>query len=170
MAIAPNVVKERLKNLSVEELEAKYEEIKRTYCFASKEDQIGYIMHTYLNASRNTNNKSIKIALEELLKEKTGKDYTIEPKYFEITVTDIINYITHPNVDPFWTNTFSNFFNKLTDVDDNDKKKFLFELCQDKNSLNEFSKEIMPTQNPRETYDKYNEIAKQFVASHTFKG
>ena len=54
--------------------------------------------------------------------------------------------------------------------DDEDKKKFLFELCQDKNSLNEFSKEIMQTQNPRETYDKYNEIAKQFVASHTFKG
>ena len=37
MAFAPNVAKKWFENLSVEELEAKYEELKKNYCFNSKE-------------------------------------------------------------------------------------------------------------------------------------
>ena len=101
MAFAPNVAKKRFENLSVEELEAKYEELKKNYCFNSKEEQIDHIIKNYLDASKNVNNNSTRIALEELLKEKTGKDYKIEPNRFEISLSDIINLfpysITHQN-------------------------------------------------------------------------
>lgn len=53
------------------------------------------------------NNNSVKIALEELLKEKTGKQYKIESKKFEINLLDIINFIANHNVYPF----FEYYFN-----------------------------------------------------------
>ena len=36
MAFAPNVAKEWYKNLSIEQLEAKYESLKHNYCFNNK--------------------------------------------------------------------------------------------------------------------------------------
>ena len=41
---------------------------------------IRHLVINYLNASKNANNNSAKIDLEELLKEKTGKEYKFEPK------------------------------------------------------------------------------------------
>ena len=167
MAFAPNVAKKWFENLSVEELEAKYEELKKNYCFNSKEEQIDHIIKNYLNASKDVNNNSTKIALEELLKEKTGKEYKIEPNRFEISLSDIVNFITNPVTDPFWTTTLSNYFQKLNEISEEEKMRFLIELVQDNNSFNEFTKEIVQTQNVRETYDKYKKIAQDFVSMNT---
>ena len=167
MAFAPNVAKKWFENLSVEELEAKYEELKKNYCFNSKEEQIDHIIKNYLNASKDVNNNSTKIALEELLKEKTGKEYKIEPNRFEISLSDIINFITNPDTDPFWTTALSNYFQKLNEISEEEKMRFLIELVQDNNSFNEFTKEIVQTQNVRETYDKYKKIAQDFVSMNT---
>ncbi len=167
MAFAPNVAKKWFENLSVEELEAKYEELKKNYCFNSKEEQIDHIIKNYLNASKDVNNNSTKIALEELLKEKTGKEYKIEPNRFEISLSDIINFITNPDTDPFWTTTLSNYFQKLNEISEEEKMRFLIELVQDNNSFNEFTKEIVQTQNVRETYDKYKKIAQNFVSMNS---
>lgn len=170
MAFAPNLAKEWFENLPVEELEAKYEELKKNYCFDTKEEQISHIINNYLNASKNTNDNSTKIALEELLKEKTGKEYKIEPKRFEITLTDIINYVTNPEVDPFWTEVLSNYFQKLEEINDDEKMRFLIELVQDKTSFNEFTKEIVQTQNVTKTYDKYKKIAREYIIKNSRKG
>ena len=170
MAFAPNVAKKRFENLSVEELEAKYEELKKNYCFNSKEEQIDYIIKNYLNASKDVNNNSTRIALEELLKEKTGKEYKIEPNRFEISLSDIINFITNPDTDPVWTSALSNYFQKLNEISEEEKMKFLIELVQNKDSFNEFTKEIIQTQNVRDTYNKYQKIAQDFVSMNTRKG
>jgi hypothetical protein len=168
MAFAPNVAKKRFENLSVEELEARYEELKKNYCFNSKEEQIDHIIKNYLDASKNVNNNSTRIALEELLKEKTGKEYKIEPNRFEISLSDIISFIT--SADSFWTSTLSNYFQKLNEISEEEKMRFLIELVQNKESFNEFTKEIIQTQNVRETYNKYQKIAQDFVSMNTRKG
>lgn len=164
MAIAPSLAKKWYENLSVEELEKKYEDLKKHYCFNSKEEQIDYLIKNYLNASIGVNNNSTKIALEELLKEKTGKEYKIESKKFEINLLDIINFIANPNITPFESTTLTNYFEKLNDVSEEDKICFLIELIQDKNSFNEFTKEIIQNQSVKDTYDKYKKIAKDFVS------
>ena len=64
MAFAPIVARSLYEKLSVEELEAKYESLKRNYCFNTKEEQIEYIIKNYLNSSNDVSNSSIKIALE----------------------------------------------------------------------------------------------------------
>ena len=170
MAFAPNVAKKWFENLSVEELEAKYEELKKNYCFNSKEEQIDHIIKNYLNASKDVNNNSTRIALEELLKEKTGREYKIEDKRFEISLSDIISFITSVDVDPFWTTALSNYLEKLNEISDKEKMRFLIELVQNKDSFNEFTKEIVQTQNVRETYNKYKKIAQDFVSKNTRKG
>lgn len=170
MAFAPSLAKKWYKNLSVEELEEKYEELKRCYCFNTKEEQIDYIINNYLKASKDVNNHSTKIALEELLKEKTGKEYKIEPKTFEINLVDIINFITHPEIDSFWATALSNYFQKLEGISEKEKMKFLIELVQDKNSFNEFTKEIMQTQNNKDTYDKFKKIAQEFISRNSIIG
>lgn len=48
--------------------------------------------------------------------------------------------------------------------------RFLIELVQNKDSFNEFTKEIIQTQNVRETYNKYQKIAQDFVSMNTRKG
>ena len=168
MAFAPNVAKKWFENLSVEELEAKYEELKKNYCFNSKEEQIDHIIKNYLNASKNVNNNSTRIALEELLKEKTGREYKIEDKRFEISLSDIISFIT--SADPFWTTALSNYLKKLNEISNEKKMRFLIELVQNKDSFNEFTKEIIQTQNVRETYNKYQKIAQDFVSMNNRKG
>ena len=67
MSISPSLAKKNYENLSVEELEKKYEELKKNYCFNTKEEQIDYVIKNYLNASKEVNNNSTKVALEELL-------------------------------------------------------------------------------------------------------
>lgn len=78
-----------------------------------------------MNASKDVNTNSTKIALEKLLKLKTGKKYKIEPKKLEIKLLDIINFIANPSVDPFWTAALTNYFEKLNDISETDKIHFL---------------------------------------------
>ena len=139
MAIAPSFIIDRCKDLSVEELENLYEIEKKEYCFESKEQQIDYIVKEFLYPK----DDSIKNVIEQLLKEKTGKDYNIEPKTYEINLLDIINYVVDSSKDPFWITTLSNYFQKLNIVSENEKMEFLIELIQDKKSFNEFTKEII---------------------------
>ena len=113
MAFSSQIAKKRFENLSIKELEERYNALKKNYCFDTKEEQISHIINNYLYASKKINDSSIRIALEELLKEKTGKEYKIEPKIFKITLIDIINYVTNPKTDPFWTITLTNYFQKL---------------------------------------------------------
>ncbi len=170
MAFAPNLIKMKFKNLSVEELEEKYKELKKNYCFNSKEEQINHTIKNYLYASKKTNDNSTKKALEELLKEKTGKEYKIEPQKFEISLNDIITYIANPKDDLFWNKSLSNFFQKLEKIDEKEKINFLIELIQDKTSFNEFSKEIIKTPNIIETYNKYKKIAQDYIIKNSKKG
>ena len=163
MAFAPIVARSLYENLSVEQLEAKYESLKHNYCFNTKEEQIEYIIKNYLNSSNDVNNRSIKIALEELLKEKTGKEYSIQPKTFDISLVDIINYVTKTNEDPFWQEALTNYFEKLEGISEQEKIDFLIKLIQDENSYNEFTKEILHTENVFELYNKYNEILEKFI-------
>ena len=170
MAFAPSLIINQYKDLSVEELEKKYEELKKNYCFETKEEQVKYIVDNLLDASHSVNTNSTKVGIEELLKEKTGKEYKIEPKTFEINLSDIINYVVGENKDPFWISTLSNYFQKLDNISENDKMQFLIELVQDKNSFNEFTKEIMNSQDAIGTYEKYKKIAEEYRDMNTMIG
>ena len=169
MAFSSQIAKKRFENLSIKELEERYNALKKNYCFDTKEEQISHIINNYLYASKKINDSSIRIALEELLKEKTGKEYKIEPKIFKITLIDIINYVTNPKTDPFWTITLTNYFQKLEQIDEAEKMSFLIELVQDKTNFNEFTKEILKTQNVTETYDKYKIIVRDYIRRHMIK-
>lgn len=168
MAFAPNLAKKMYENLSVPELQKKYEELKTNYCFNTKEEQIGYIIKNYLNASNDTNNNSKRIALEELLKEKTGVEYKIEDKKFEIGLIDVINFVTSPKIDPFWTHVLIEYFEKVN-VTEDEKINFLIELVQDKVSFNDFTKEVSQQKDANELYDKYKKIARDYVIHHSLK-
>lgn len=170
MAFAPSLIINQYKDLSIEELEEKYDELKKNYCFETKEEQIKHIVDNYLDASHDVNTNSTKVGIEELLKEKTGKEYKIEPKTFEINLSDIINYVVGENKDPFWISALNNYFQKLDNVSENDKIKFLIELIQNRNSFNEFTKEIMGSQNVFETYEKYKKIAEEYRDMNTMIG
>lgn len=170
MAFTPSVAKTWYENLSVEELEKKYEELKKNYCFNTKEEQIDYIIKNYLHASKDVNNNSKKVALEELLKEKTGNEYKIEPKIFKISLLDIINFITNPDVDPFWTTKLTAFFDKLNNISESKKIEFLIEIMQDKNSFNEFSKEILKDTDVNAIFDKYQKIAQDYISKNSMIG
>ena len=170
MAISPSLVKKNYENLSIEELEKKYEELKKNYCFNTKEEQIDYVIKNYLNASNNINNNSTKVALEELLKEKTGKEYKIEPKTFEISSLDIINFITNSSEDPFWNTALTNFFSKLNDISESKKIQFLIEIVQDRNSFNEFSKEILQITDANSIFYKYQKIAQEYISKNSSRG
>ena len=169
MAISPELARKHLENLSVEELEEEFNKLKKEYCFESKEEQIDYLIRTYLHASLKTNNNSRKIALEELLREKTNNYYVIEPKVFDLTPGDIINHVTNPREDPFWTTTLINYFNKLVAVPNDDKVNLLIGLVQDRQIFNEFTKEIVKSNDVRGIYEKYKEIVRNYRLNNSIK-
>ena len=77
MAFSSKMVKNWYKDLSIEELEQKYEEIKSNFYFKSKEDQIRFLLSNYLNVSHNANINATREGIEELLKEKTGNVFSL---------------------------------------------------------------------------------------------
>ncbi len=166
MAYSPSLAREWYENLPVRKLKRLYKQLEKNYRFKTKKDQIKYILKNYLYKSDKTNYESQRIALEALLKEKTGKEYTIEPRTFDISVDDVINYIEKKST----ANMLSDFFNKLDDVREEDKKKLLFILYQDKNIYNEFISEVSNTQNVKETYDKYYNIAIEYDSRKSMVG
>ena len=162
MSFSSNLVKENYKNKSVKELEKMYNDLKSDFCFESKESQIKYILDNFMNASHNTNIDSTRKGIEELLKEKTGKEYKIEEKYFQITLNDLINYISNNTSLIFDKTSLINFFNKLIDVDEDEKCMFLICLIQNNKNFNEFANEIKSNQDINELFEKYLEIADDF--------
>ena len=162
MAISPMLVKERLQDLSVEELEARYEALKSNFCFDTKEAQIKHIIDYYLKASHSTNTLSTRKAIEELLKEKTGKEYRIENKYFELTSTDVVEYISNnTNLIPNQT-ILVDFFSNLTNVNDKEKLVFLISLIQNTDNFSNFINEIQNCENSNNTFEKHLKIANEY--------
>ena len=164
MAITPNMMRSWYKDLSVAELEEKYKELKNELCFETKEAQIKYIIEHYLNASNSSNNYTECEVLEELLKEKTGKEYKFEEKYFEMTTNDIIDYIVNDKNLLDSKTILVDFFNKLTKVEEDEKILFLFCLVQNDENFNNFMNEIKGTQKPIAVFVKYLNIAESFYS------
>lgn len=170
MAFSSNLVKEWYKDKSVKELEEMYEDLKSYFCFESVENQIKYILDNFMDASYDTNLDSTREGIEELLKEKTGKEYTIQEKYFEIHLNDLIDYISKN------TNLLSDkailvdFFNKLTDVSEENKLSFLFCIIQSDKNFNEFINEIDINQEAEIVFEKYLAIADNFYDMNHTKG
>ena len=100
--------------------------------------------------------------IEELLYEKTGKEYKIEEKYFQITLNDLIDYISNNTNFLFDKTILVNFFNRLTEIDEEEKCEFLICLIQDNKNFNEFINEIKTNQEIKALFEKYLEIADNF--------
>ena len=101
-----------------------YNDLKSDFCFESKESQIKYILDNFMNSSHDINISATREGLEELLKEKTGKEYKIEDKYFQITLNDLIDYLSN-NTNLLSEKTIIvNFFNSLTEIEE-EKCEFL---------------------------------------------
>jgi len=169
MAFAPSLARKWYENLSVEELEEKYEELKKSYCFETIEEELDYIFSHRLDASNDANKNSTKVALEELLKEKTGKEYKIEPKKFELHLNDVINYVVNKDGDTTLTDTLTSYFQKLDNVDDSEKMSFLRDIFIDEEEFKNFKEEIKQTRNAQETYEKYKKIAREFISRNMRK-
>lgn len=95
MAIGPHIFQEEYKNLSVEELEKKYKELEEHIGLTNKEARIKFMAENFLNNSV-SNYYTEKTVLEEILKMKTGKDYSNNLTDYneKITLNDIIVYIS----------------------------------------------------------------------------
>lgn len=95
MAIGPHIFQEEYKNLSVEELEKKYKELEEHMGLTNKEARIKFMAENFLNNSV-SNYYTEKTVLEEILKMKTGKDYSNNLTDYneKITLNDIIVYIS----------------------------------------------------------------------------
>ena len=169
MATSKEGFKELYKDLSVEELKEKYEELKKDFCFNNADEKIDNMIKLYLNAGAKTSIGNKKIALEELVKEKSGEDLSVFPEYIPITLKDVINHITDKDKDPFWTITITNFMGKISDTSEEDKINFLIEIVQDKNLFNEFTKEILHAVNPRELFERYKIEARQYCVRNVRK-
>ena len=142
MALSSNIARDSYKNLSIEELEKRYENMKRNYCFHTKDEQIEYIINNYRFDKPEITIDDYKKALEKLLKEKTGSSYKLKPQKFKIKLKDMINFITkHGN--PCLANIFMNFLEKLKYTPEYRKRKFVLEMLNSKMFLDEFSKEAM---------------------------
>lgn len=166
MAISSNLVVEWNKNLSVEELEKQYKDLEIHYCFETKDDQIKYMIDTFLDASNETNVKSTREGLEILLKEKTGKDYTINENKFEITLMDIIDYVASKTDLLSNKNLFINFFKEFDDVDEFDKIDLLITLVHDTENFANLLKDLQDKKDPDELYDKYYEITEAYYSDN----
>lgn len=167
MAISPSLYKQRYNNLSVEELEKKYNDLKKLYIFNSKEEYVKDLIEHYIFASRDVNRDSEKKALEELLLEKTGRNYTFKKSNYDIDLSDIIKYIV--NNDSYLYESINKFMSSL-EIDDNNKKIFLVELYQDRNNFNNFLKEILNDNDSLNVYSKYKKIAEEYISQNLIIG
>lgn len=162
MAFSSNLVKEWYKDKSVEELEEMYENLKSNFCFESIESQIKYILDNFMDASHNTNLNSTREGIEELLKEKTGKEYKIQEKHFDMHLNDLIDYISKNTSLLSDKTTLIDFFNKLTDVSEEDKLSFLFCIIQNNKNFNEFINDTYKNQEAKIVFEKHLAIADNF--------
>ena len=92
MAIGRQSFEGKYKDLTVEELEKEYSQLKEHLGLTSKEERIKFMADNILNNSI-SNYYTEKEVLEEILREKTGKDYSSNFNE-KIEISDIINYIS----------------------------------------------------------------------------
>ena len=177
MAFSKNLIIEKYKNLSVAELEEKYRELEHDYYFENPEQQIENMAKYYYNASYRTNLSSTRAGLEQLLKEKTGKDYHIKEQTFQLTLADFIGYIERFCAGGS-KETLTNFFNNVKPEDfkdtENFKERFLdfskFDvlMCFIKNKviLESFLAEIKTSTSTKELFIKYTKRAKELFVQN----
>lgn len=162
MPIHKNVYKREYENLTVEELEEIYKEIEQEYQFNSKESQIEYIFSEYLKTkSLIPTYSGEKYAVEELLKEKTGKDYTLQQQIFNLTLEDYIDYLSSQKNFIFDKDILTLFFNKLEGTPNDDKIDFLILLVLS-NNFYALMKELSFTNEFMSLYAKYTDICEEF--------
>ncbi len=169
MAISSILVKQWYKDLSVKDLEEKYYELKKDYYFNTKDEQIKYIIDNYLNASHNTNTNSTKVGIEELLKEKTGKQYKLEEKAFDITRNDIIEYLSKTSLSKFKPSTMIKFFQSLNNKEyfgEEDIFEFLIAIAQNKSLFDSFIEQIDNVKNSDEILNTYFNKVEEFVSNN----
>ena len=123
-------------------------------------------MDNLLYPSKNSNLKNESKAIQELLYDKTGNTYKFEKNKFTITLNDVIDYVGNSEQDPFFAEAIRDFLNKFVDISNNEKINFLMELYQDQDSFKEFTKEILKTDDIKETFDKYEKIARDYYKNH----
>lgn len=92
MAIGKQIFEVKYKDLSTEELEKEYIRLKDYMGLTNKEKRIKFMADNILNNSV-SNYYTEKEVLEEILREKTGKDYSSNFT-LKIEISDIINYIS----------------------------------------------------------------------------
>jgi len=64
--------------------------------------------------------------------------------------------------DPFWKDLLKEYFNKLTNVSEEEKISFLNKLASNKELFNEFTKDILKSKNPESLFNKYNKAEREF--------
>ena len=177
MAISSNLVKEWYKNLSVEELEKKYKELEKDYYFDTKEKQIEYYLKNFMNASHDTNLNATRAGLEELLKEKTGKDYHLKTQFFEVNLNDILDYIVKTTDLISNKEKIADFFSSLDEMDMGDEKfdemqKMWLLMClyQNKQNFTNFEKELNEGKDNLEIFKKYLEICEDYYSNYSMIG
>lgn len=166
MALSPSHFKNKYKDCSVEELEIMFNELRKEVEFKTKKEFLKHYMDNLLYPSKTANLKYESKAIQELLFEKTGNKYEFEKIKFKITLNDVVDYVGNSEKDPFFADAIRSFLNKLVDISNNEKINFLMELYQDKESFNEFTKEILKTDDIKETFDKYEKIARDYYKEH----
>jgi hypothetical protein len=162
MAFSPKSVKDWYKDLSVEELEKKYFDLQSEYYFETKNSQIKYLIENIMDASHSTNLDSTREGLEELLKEKTGKEYKLKEQFFDISVVDVINYIADNTKLLADRTQLISFFDKIQGVDKKEKTRFLLVLMQDTKNFKKFVKETKKNSDAQSVFDKYSDIVDDF--------
>lgn len=167
MAYSTQMAKNWYKDLSAEELAEKLKDIvNENLYFETKEDEIKSIVNSYLDVSKDTNVRSSINAIQELLKEKTGKEYEIKTKTYNLESTDFIKYATNNNQN--LVEGLTEFFNKLN-INDKEKSKFIIRLLQNQEMFNDFIKNIN-NESPMNIYEIYNGKAKEYCQKNNRKG
>lgn len=65
--------------------------------------------------------------------------------------------------DPFWKDLLKEYFNKLTNISEEEKISFLKKLASNKDLFNEFTKEIIKCTNVDELFDKYTIMISGYI-------
>lgn len=160
MAIGPRIFQEQYEKLTVEELEKKYSNLIVYIGFTNKENRIRFLAENILNSSI-SNFYTEKMVLEEILKKKTGKDYSNQyiESNIKIGTNDIINYISEGD------NSKVKILKKVLNLlyiglifrkkIERIKKEFLLLLYNDKKSYKDFFNEASNTSNYVFLFIKY---------------
>lgn len=196
MAIAPHVVKNIYKALSVQELEEKWKVIENK--LMNKELFICNFVNEFMNASYDVNEDAMTQAISELLKEKTGKDYFIDSRVsyelfcdyeyrkeqakklgievnkdekYIIKFNDIYEYVIDKlKGEISWIEEFKMFFNKLDFVSEDEKLEFLLLIFNDKEDLYLLGNELIKDYDSKKLYEDYMIKCEKFYNSNCLIG